>query len=858
MIAMRLRPGQSLGPYEIAAALGAGGMGEVYRARDTRLEREVAVKVMPVRLAGDPQALARFTREAKAVAALSHPNILAIHDFRTDDGIAYTVSELLSGETLREALRRSPVAWRKAAEIGAALADGLAAAHSKGIVHRDLKPENIFLVCDGQVKILDFGVASIVQSPEPGAEAATLTQDGALLGTTGYMSPEQVRGDAVDARSDVFSLGCVLYEMLSGKRAFAGETSAQTLAATLEAQPVDLDKTIPEDLHRAVAHCLEKNPRLRFQSAQDVAFALRSALAARGADNGETLDQAVRKELDRILTSARFARNERMSRFLQHVVERHLEGRDDELKESLIAIEVFGRKPDHDPKQDSIVRTEAGRLRARLAEYYANEGADDRVTIELPKGGYVPVFQRLEAQVANAVPERAPRRRAWMPAAAAGLAIALAGGGLWLMHSRNAPIAIGVLPLENLSHNEQVEDFADGLTRQIITDMSVIEGLTVRSANSSFELKGQTHNVRAAAEKLRANYILSGGISMAGGKLRVTAYLVRTGDDVPVLSANYDRETADVFAIQDEIALKIVNKLRLSLGRGKRRYNTSFEAYDLYLRARGKDRVQLLQQAIEKDPTFAPAWAGLANLRAFQTVQYAAGPPDPEKLREMRETVARAAELDPLSAEVEASRAGVFAHDGQWEQAEASFKRAIELDPNRSETYRDYAMWYLRVFARTTEALQQLRIAEKNDPLSKEIPFELGDILTMAGRYSEAERECLKVESRGQCLGRVRMLQGRYDEAIRILGKNSNFVGYALARAGRREEAQNLNSARSRPNQDALTYAGLGDKDRTIDALERMAPWGPQRLGVYLNYPELAFLRDDPRIKALRKRVGLP
>ncbi|MGH9390173.1 MAG: serine/threonine-protein kinase [Vicinamibacteria bacterium] len=226
---MTLVAGAQLGPYEILAPLGVGGMGEVYRARDSRLDREVAIKVLPERLADDPEALARFEREAKAVAALSHPNILAIHDFGSEQGVAYAVTELLEGETLRSRLSRGALLWRKAAEVSVALADGLSAAHRKGITHRDLKPENIFLTSDGRVKILDFGLARWKPTVSAAGKSDAVTEAGAVLGTVGYMSPEQVRGERTTAPGDIFALGCVLYEMLSGKRAFARPTPAETI-----------------------------------------------------------------------------------------------------------------------------------------------------------------------------------------------------------------------------------------------------------------------------------------------------------------------------------------------------------------------------------------------------------------------------------------------------------------------------------------------------------------------------------------------------------------------------------------------------------------------------------------------------
>jgi serine/threonine protein kinase/Flp pilus assembly protein TadD len=274
--------GTRLGPYEILAPIGAGGMGEVYRARDVRLDREVAVKVLPDHLARDPDSLARFEREARAVAALAHPNILDIHDFGNESGIAYLVTELLEGESLRQRLTGSPLPWRTAIEIGLAVADGLASAHSHGIVHRDLKPENVFLTFDGRVKILDFGLARLERGPstETSPTVATPTRTGTVMGTAGYMSPEQARGGHADPRSDIFSLGCILYEMATGKRAFFAENAAETLVAILRdepADPADLVPELPDHLRLVILRCLSKYPDSRFESARDLAFALKVA-----------------------------------------------------------------------------------------------------------------------------------------------------------------------------------------------------------------------------------------------------------------------------------------------------------------------------------------------------------------------------------------------------------------------------------------------------------------------------------------------------------------------------------------------------------------------------------------------------
>ena len=278
---MNLTSGSRLGPYEIVAPLGAGGMGEVFRARDTRLKREVAIKVLPQATSLDPDRLRRFEQEALATAALNHPNILAVFDIGTNEGSPYVVSELLEGETLRERLRSGSIALRKTLDYALQIAHGLAAAHEKGIIHRDLKPENLFLTKDGRVKILDFGLAKLTQ-PESGDHTAQatlthVTEVGTVLGTAGYMSPEQVRGVAVDARSDIFSFGAILYEMISGKRAFHRDTAADTMSAILKEDPPDFAETnrnVSPALERIVQHCLEKNPESRFHSASDIAFDL--------------------------------------------------------------------------------------------------------------------------------------------------------------------------------------------------------------------------------------------------------------------------------------------------------------------------------------------------------------------------------------------------------------------------------------------------------------------------------------------------------------------------------------------------------------------------------------------------------
>jgi len=570
--------------------------------------------------------------------------------------------------------------------------------------------------------------------------------------------------------------------------------------------------------------------------------------------------------LERVLASKGFARNERLSRFLRFVVERHLEARDGDLKESVIGIEVFGRKPGFDPKQDSTVRSEAGRLRARLGEYYAGEGIGDPVIIELPKGGYIPAFRPLG-------PGERGKTRSWWPwlgGATAAVVVAVAATGWWWVQHKSAPVTIAVLPLDNLSQDPANDYFSDGLTDEIIRNLSIIDGLAVRSQTSSFVFKGKPRNVREAGEQLQADYILEGSVLRTGQQLRINAQLVRVRDDFPLWSGRFDRELTDVVAIQDEISRGIVNSLRLKLGRGRRRYETSAEAYDLYLRDRSllaptgqlppgvrRHSPVPFQDVIAKDPGFAPAYAGLAE--AYSQLASIAGA-QPDDLVKMRAMAERAIQLDPLLEEAHEALGVVYARDGQWRQSEASFRRAIELNPNSSETRVNFVTNLLWPLGRINESVQQLHAAERADPLSQELQFEYGGLLISAGRYQEAAGHCQRSSNVAECQGRVFLAEGRIDDAIESLASapNTRYLGYAYGRAGRREEVEKLAAVSHGALQQVLIYAGLGDRDGTFHALDRMTELGPVRVGLTLTLPELSFLRGDPRVKALRKKAGLP
>ena len=444
----------------------------------------------------------------------------------------------------------------------------------------------------------------------------------------------------------------------------------------------------------------------------------------------------VRQQLDRILESPGFARNERLSRFLRFVVEGRLEGRGQELKESVLAVQIFGRPPGYDSKRDAVVRTEAGRLRARLSEYYLIQGRDDELVIELPKGGYVPVFHcRTAAKTSRWLKVALPP--SWVGVGIAVVMFAAAAGWWWMRQS-------------------------------------AIPGL--------------------------------------------------------------------------------------------RRYEAS-EAYGLYRRARaayhpGREvadaDVDLYQQAIEKDRAFAPGYAGLAAAYAFASSRPIGDRKD--GLVKMRAAAQRAMELDPLLAEGEDAMGIVSARLGKWDSSGQSFRRAIELDPRRSVTRLDYVMNLLLPLGWIGNALQQLRIAETSDPHSADVHDVYSYVLISAGRFNEAEEHCSKSVTPGECLPRIRMGQGRIEEAIHMLtvAPNPRYLGYAYGRAGRRAEAEELAAISPGALQQVLIYAGLGDKDRTFQALDRMTDLGPVRVGRTLTYPELRLLHGDPRLVALRKKLGLP
>ncbi|HMF07553.1 MAG TPA: protein kinase, partial [Thermoanaerobaculia bacterium] len=694
---MRLSPGARLGPYEILSPLGAGGMGEVFRARDTRLGRDVAVKILPERLTDKAQALARFEREARAVAALSHPNILAIHDVGREDGVVFAVTELLEGESLDRRLARERLAWKKAFEIGAAVADGLASAHSRGIVHRDLKPANVFVTREGLVKILDFGLARhdpLTSEPSATAlptEAAPETEPGTVLGTVGYMAPEQVRGESADARSDIFALGCILYEMLSGRRAFQEKTQAETLAAILRDHPPELSesgKTMPSGAEGVVMRCLEKNPDERFQSARDLAFALRG-----------------------IFTS-------------------------------------------------SVSPTVPGQVVAPKSSF--------------PFRGLGVATAILAALVA-----------AFMLIRTGGSRTGLVGGTPRIG-------SLAVLPLANLSGDPQEDYFADGMTEQIIANLSRLKDLRVISRTSAMSYKGTRKRLPEIARELAVDAVVEGSVTRAGGRVKVSAELVQASNDRNLWADSYERDVRDVLALQGEIARAIARKISVELTPEDRARLESGrkidpEAYEAYVKGRYywnkrtetdlKNAIDQFQRALDRDPTYAPAYAGIAD--CYGQLGYGSFVSPEDSFPRSKAAAQKALELDPNLAEAHASLGfALMYYDWKFASAEAEFKRSSELNPNYAAAHQWYAYLLTAMERPEAEVKREIVIAKRLDPLSVPINTDEAYMLYYYGKTDDALRAVQKALEMNPkfllgyfWLGRIYTSQGRFKEAEAALEK---------------------------------------------------------------------------------------
>ena len=651
---MGLAAGQRLGPYEIVAPLGAGGMGEVYRARDTRLGRDVAVKVLPAHLAGDQSAVARFQREARAVAALSHPNILALFDVGTADGVAYAVTELLEGQTLRDRLASGPFDSTASVKLAVQLAHGLAAAHDRGIVHRDLKPENLFVTKRGELKILDFGLARQDEGRRSASFAETMndTAPGTVLGTVGYMAPEQVRGLETDHRTDLFAVGTVLFEMLSGRRLFAASSAADTMAAIVRDRSPDLSSLnaqIPTSLTRVVTRLLEKDPAARFQSATDLAFAL------------EAMSDA--------------ARSSRLSGAVPS----------DELK--------------------SVV----------------------------------------------------------------------------------------VLPFEDLSPDRSNAYFADGLTDEIISDLSKIGALRVISRSSSMQLKTRQRDIATIARELNVQYVLDGSVRKADTRLRITAQLVDASTNTHIWSDKYNGTLDDVFDIQEKVSRSIAEELKGKLTRqesgelGKRAIADP-RAFEYYLRARAEVQ-QFTADSVQRGLNYIETALGIAGENAVLLAakgeaywqQFNMGiVTDPSHLQKVSSIADHIERLEPGSLHAERLRALVALHTHDLLDCARRSKRVLAGDG--SDTFVGFLYLFSALYLGHPEAASDVaRRLQDVDPLNVMSLLGLPVVQYMNGSFAAA------------CQGLKRAYELEPDNDATNL-----MYAQALAAAGRVDESVALIERRER------------------------------------------------------------
>jgi len=872
--------GVTLGAYEILAPLGAGSMGHVYRARDTRLGREVALKLIPAGPAQPPEARERIEREARIAASLNHPNILAVHDIGTANGATYIVTELVQGESLRGL--RPPL--RKCLDIAAQIADALAAAHSAGITHRDVKPDNVMIARDGRVKLLDFGVA-LRHRPVSDLDV-TVSRDGVglLTGTLGYMSPEQVRAGDVDGRADVFSLGAVLYELLMGAPAFQGGTAADVVTAVLTADPPVLAATVPAAVRDIVSRCLEKDREERFQSARDLAFALRQAATGIGsitaspprAHVGEVPPPAdIREHLGKVLASPSIAGAERLSALLRFVVEETLSGRQAELKEMRIGLDVFGRKADsYDPAFDPIVRVQMGRLRSKLRAYYSGPGAMDRLRIEVPLGAYVPAFTNAGS-------------------------VAYAGVAAAVTQPAVESQRIAVLPIVNMSADEENQYFCDGLTEELINHLAQIRHLRVVARTSSFQFRGAARDIREVGRLLDVSKVLEGSVRKSGNRIRATVQLINVADGCHLWSERYESDLSDIFAIHENISRAVQRSLQRDIlgdppGSVATKRPLGIDAYSEYLQGRfqWKKRTEAglrtaldhFTRAARMDPTFARAVSGVADCYLMLGMS-AAEPPDTCMPR-AAEAARQALELDELSAETHASLAAVRnCFEWDFAAAEQGYRRAIELDPSYATAFHWLGLWLHAVRGRSAEAVGSLEQAVELDPLSPPIIADLGLAHAFGESFDAAAmyfRRALSVDPKFHrpywFLGLASAWNGNFEAAEDALKRGLDLcpgaafrsrllgaLGFAYGRWGRKALANDVKRELEKMRETAYVPSfelaqietGLGNYAGAVACLEHAVVHRDTYAIFLKSWNTFAPLRQLPRFRALLAQIGL-
>lgn len=783
---------QQLGHYRLLERIGAGGMGEVYRARDERLDREVAIKILPPNVQDDPRARDRLLAEARSASQLNHSHICTIYEVNQEGNIAFIAMEYVAGRSLSAIIPSNGLPTEHVIRYGTQIADALAHAHQRRIVHRDLKPANVTVTPNGSAKVLDFGLA--MRLPPEELEAATVSQlqlgeSDSLAGTLPYMAPEQLEGGVVDARSDIWALGVLMYEMASGHRPFSGRSGFALTSAILRDPPPPLPDTVPAGLAAAIRKCLLKDPTARYQNVGEV----RSVL--------ETLESTTAS-------------------------------------------------------------------RAALPVSRASKGSRTAL-LSLVLLGLAVVLVVLFATNVAGLRER-------------------------LVHPSTAPVirSLAVLPLANLSGDPSQDFFSDGMTAELIREVSKIAQLRVVSRTSVMSYKGTHKPLPQVARDLDVNALLEGSVARSGDHVRIAVGLYDGASERELWSGTFDRELKNVLALEDEVAHAVALQIRLKLASSPgMRASVNPVAYDLYLKGRyaldqgSADDLNLafvyFRQGIEKDPQYAPLYAGLSA--AYGRLPFYTDTRPSDAFPKAKEAAAKALQLEPTLAEAHASMAYVLNYY-DWDRSSAGkeFNRALELDPNDADAHHAYGR-FLASMGRIGEARAELSRAQELDPLSLGIQSNMAMISYFARQYDDALQQLQKVLALdpkfpvpywaiGMCYEQLKKYPeavAQFQKGIELSGRGSNGIAslaHAYGLAGKRVEAQKILaelSARAKTKyvssyQFAVIYLGLGHNERAIAALEGAYSERSTLLGYLKMDPRFDPLRSDTRFQSLLSRIHLP